>query len=77
MKKLVRNMVRYRMIEKHLQFVREGKYDVAHYMLHLLNKRECTVGLNDNAGFVFEVEAEKSGCRISYSRNYSRAYIRI
>lgn len=77
MKKLVGNMVRYRIIEKHLQFIREGKYDVARYMLRLLNKRECTVGLNDDAGFVFEIEAEKCGCRISYSRNYNRAYIRI
>ena len=77
MKKLVRNMVRYRMIEKHLQFVREGKYDVARYMLRLLNKRECTVGMNDDAGWIFEIEAEKCGCRISYSRNYSIARISI
>ena len=77
MKKLVRNMVRYRMIEKHLQLVREGKYDVAHYIIRLLNKRECTVGLGDDAGYVFEITAENCGCRISYSRNYNLAHIRI
>lgn len=77
MKKLIRNMVRYRMIERHLRFVREGKYDVAHYIIRLLVNRECTTGTEDVAGILFELEAEKVGCAISYSKDYKTAYIRI
>ena len=77
MKKLVRSMVRYRMIEKHLRFVREGKYDVAHYMLRLLNGHVCTVEVDDIPGILFELEAERCGCRISYSKDYKTAYISI
>lgn len=77
MKKLVRNMARYRMFEKHLQFVRAGKYDVAHYMLRLLNGHECTVEADDIPGVLFELEAERCGCRIAYSNDYHTATISI
>ena len=77
MKKLVRSMVRYKMIEKHLRFVREGKYDIAHYMLRVLNGHVCTVEVDDIPGILFELEAERCGCRISYSKDYKMAYISI
>lgn len=74
---LKKNLIKYRLIEKHLEAVKVGKYEVARELLRLLRKHELYVGLGYDAGFAAECIAEECGCRVSYGRNYNVARIRF
>lgn len=73
---LKRNRIKYKLIEKHIEAVKSGKYVLAKNLLLLLRKRSINVGLND-IDFELECIAEETGCRITYSRNYNGANIRF
>lgn len=72
---LKKNLVKYRLIEEHMQAVKDGRYETAQLILRLLRKREIRLGTGSD--FEAEAIAESCGCRISYSRNYYSAYVRF
>ena len=71
---MMHNLIKYRLIDEHLNAVRRGEYELARFLLLLLRKSRLSVGLGD-ISFQIETIAEKCGCRIRYSRNYYRAEI--
>lgn len=73
---LKKNLTKYRLIDEHMKAVKAGKVILAKEILYLLRKHQIKVGLDD-IGNELEIIAEKSGCRISYSRNYCIATIRF
>lgn len=75
MSTLKRNLVKYRLIEKHREVVKAGRYEEGRYLLRLLRTHIMTVGLGDDAGYAAECIAEKCGCRTRYARNYAVAHV--
>lgn len=73
---LRKNMTRYKLIDEHIKAVKSGNYLVAKEILHLLRKGQIKVGLDD-VGFEMECVAERTGCRVSYGRNFYTANIRF
>ncbi len=65
-------ILRYRIIEKHIQLVREGDLQTAWGLLYLLRHGKINFGL-----FPYSAKTEsildKLGCKAYYSRNYSIA----
>lgn len=72
---LKKNLIKYRLIEKHMEAVKAGRYAEGRYLLRLLRKHSLNVGCGDNAGFAVEIIAEECGCRIRYTRNYNVAVL--
>ena len=72
---LKHNLVRYRLINEHMNQVRSGNLDVANRLLRLLCKGFLRVGLSDDAGCEAEILAVACGCRVRYNRSYSVALI--
>ena len=72
---LKKKLVKYRLIEKHLEAVRAGRFEESRRLLWLLRKHSLSVGLGDDAGFAAECTAEECGCRVYYSRNYNVATV--
>ena len=73
---LKKNIRKYKIIEKHIEWTQSGKYAAARYLLFLLAHGRVKVGLGDEA---WEVEnyLEGIGCPVSYSRNGYSATFRI
>lgn len=69
-----KNIRKYKIIEKHIEFVRNGKYMEARNLLHLLRKGSIRLGLGD-VDFQTECALESIGCPVNYSRNgYSATF---
>lgn len=73
---LKKNLIKYRLIEKHIETVKNGDYATARQLLYLLRKKCIHTGLGNDAQYRAEIIAEECGCRIRYSRNYNVAEIR-
>ncbi len=76
MKTLLENCIRYQIIIKHRELVKNGNYIVARTLLTLLRKKHIAVDLND-AGYEVETFLEKIGLRTTYSHNYNTAYFKL
>ena len=63
-------MLRYRVMETHVNMIRSGNYGEARLVLRLLNNGYIKCGLDDDA-FRVESKMEKLGCAVRYSRNYN------
>ncbi len=72
---LKKNLIKYRLIEKHMEAVKSGRYEEARRLLTLLRKHSLCVGCGDDAGYAVECIAEKCGCRVRYARNYNVAHV--
>ena len=72
---LRKNLIKYRLIENHIEAVKAGRYEEARRLLQLLRRHRLSVGLGDDAGYAAEIIAEECGCRIRYSRNYNVSHI--
>ena len=74
---LKRNLVKYRLIEKHLEAVRAGRYEEGRRLLTLLRKHSLTVRLENVADYAVEIAAAECGCRVRvrYARNYNVAHV--
>ncbi len=76
MKQLQSNIIRYKIIAKHLNLVKNGDYLTAKALLHLLRCKRIAVGLDD-VGYAVEHFLEDIGLRPSYSRQFTTAYFRL
>ena len=72
---LKKNLIKYRLIGKHLEAVKAGKFEEGRCLLYLLRKHTLSVGLGYDAGYAVEIIAEECGCRVRYSRNYNVAHV--
>ena len=72
------NLIRYRLMNRHLELVRGSSTDmqVARGILHLLNRGEICLGLGD-VDWKIEQELDRAGVHIRYSSNGYTAYARI
>ena len=72
------NLIRYRLMNRHLELVRGSSTDmqVARGILHLLNRGEIRLGLGD-MDWEIEQELDQAGVHIRYSSNGYTAYARI
>lgn len=72
------NLIRYRLMNRHLELVRGSSTDmqVARGILHLLNRGEIRLGLGD-MDWEIEQELDRAGVHIRYSSNGYTAYARI
>lgn len=64
---LKRNLRKYKIIEKHIELVRQGKYEEAKNLLHLLRKGQIKLGLG-NVDFNTECFLEDINCPVIYRR---------
>lgn len=73
---LERNRRRYKVIEKHIELVRQSRFEEAHILYQFLRRNVVTLGLDDSA---FEVECflEDIGCKPSYSTRFNFATFRL
>lgn len=67
---------KYKIIEKHIELVKSGRYDEAKNLLHLLRKGQIRLGLGD-IDFNTECFLESIDCPVKYSRNGYSATFRI
>lgn len=72
---LKKNLIKYRLIEKHMEVVKAGRYEEGRRLLRLLRNHSLSVGCGDDAGYAVEIFAEECGCRIRYARNYNVAHV--
>lgn len=63
-------LLKYRVMETHINLVRRGNYGEARLVLRLLNNGHIKCGLDDDA-FRVEGRMEALGCAVRYSRNYN------
>lgn len=70
-------LLRYRVIEKHIELVRNGQFEEASGILDFLRNGYITLGLSD-ASCRIENILEKLGCYVWYERRglYSKIYLR-
>ena len=73
---LQKNIRRYKIIEKHIELVRNGQYIVASNLLWLLRKGYVELWLGD-ADYETECFLESIGCPVSYGRNGYTATFRV
>lgn len=73
---LVKKLIRYKIIEKHMEWVRVGKLVEARDLLILLRLGSIRLGLGDTS---YEVESflETIGLVPKYSRNFNIAIFRL
>lgn len=71
-----KNIRKYKAMEKHMEFTREGKYQEAKNILRLLRNGIIKLGLGD-ADFNTECFLESIGCPVNYNRNGYSATFRI
>ena len=78
MTRLQKNMVRYRLFDKHSKLVKGSEEDmmIAKRILHFLNVGEIHLGLEDVA-WITEHILSDVGVHFNYSRNGFSAYARI
>lgn len=72
------NLIRYQLIGRHRELVRGSEFDmqVAKRILHLLNRGEIWLGLDD-VSWAVERELENAGVHVRSSRNGYSAYAHI
>lgn len=63
-------LLKYRVMETHINLIRRGNYGEAKLVLRLLNNGHIRCGLDDDA-FRVESMMETLGCAVRYSRNYN------
>ena len=63
-------LLKYRVMETHVNLVRRGNYGEARLVLRLLNNGHIKCGIDDDA-FRVETMMETLGCAVRYSRNYN------
>lgn len=78
MAELKDNLIRYRLMNRHLELARGSSTDmqVARGILHLLNRGEIRLSPGD-VDWKIEQELDHAGVHIKYSRNGYTAYARI
>lgn len=64
---LKRKMLRYKVMEKHIELVRTGKFKQARIIFSLLRNGKVKLGLDDDS-YEVEIILENLGCRMSYDR---------
>ena len=72
MAKIQDKILRYRVIEHHIQLVRNGEYQAAWGLLYLLRNGKINLGLSDDSARIESV-LQKLGCKIICSRNFTIA----
>lgn len=70
-----KSTIKKNLMNLHNDLVKNGEYDKAINVLHLLHRHKLIVGLMSDVGFWVETKAEEIGCRVSYSRNYNIATV--
>lgn len=65
---LEKNIRKYKIIEKHMELTKSGKYLEAKNLLRLLRNGRVNLGLGD-VDFETECFLESIGCPVYYSRN--------
>ena len=73
---LQKNIRRYKIIEKHIELVRNGQYIVARNLFWLLREGYVELWLGD-ADYETECFLESIGCPVSYGRNGYTATFRV
>ena len=73
---LQRNIKRYKIIEKHIEWVKAGEYMSARSLLWLLRKGYVKLGLGDT-DYKTESFLESIDCSVFYGRNGYTATFRI
>lgn len=71
---LKKNMLRYKIMELHMNLVKSGHYLEAKLILRLLLQGNLTLYLSD-AEWHVECELEKLGCSISYSYTGNKSHV--
>ena len=71
-KTLNKNIRKYKLIDIHLNLIREGKYFIARDLLRFIVERNITLGLSDT-DWELEKILNEVGCKLSYGRG--RGYI--
>ena len=76
MKSVEKNIIRYQIIAKHRQLVRDCNYHTAHRLLEFLRKKRIALDLSDT-----DYEADDVltclGLRATYSRSFCTAYYKL
>ena len=72
---LKKNIRKYKIMEKHMEFTKTGRYAEARYLLTLLRKGYVKLGLGD-ADFETECFLESINCPVNYGRSYYSATFR-
>lgn len=68
---LKKKMLRYKVMEKHIELVRTGKFKQAQLLLQLLRKGKVKLYLDD-VSYEVEILLEELGCRFNYDcRGYT------
>lgn len=73
---LQKNIRRYKIIEKHIEWVKNGKYIAARNLLRLLRKGYIKLGLGDT-DWETEMFLESIDCPVFYGRSGYTATFRI
>lgn len=71
-----KNILKYKIIAKHIEFTQVGKYKEAKNLLFLLRNGRVNLGLSD-ADFETECFLESIGCPVHYDRNGNIATFKI
>lgn len=73
-----KTVIRMRLIIRHAELAKGSPEDmeVAKQILHFLNKKEISLGLQDVAFFT-EIELERAGLTPHYARNFSIVRFRL
>lgn len=76
MSNLQKNCIRYQIILKHKDLVKNGDYLTARPLLELLRKKRIALGLTD-VGHAVETFLEDIGLRATYSHGYWIAHFKL
>ena len=71
-----KNIRKYKIMEKHIEFTRHGMYYEAKALLRLLQNGHVRLGLGDSS-YNAEIFLESIGCPVSYGKTYSTATFRL
>lgn len=74
--KLQKKFIRYQIMIRHTELVRQGEYEAARMILRFLRRKSIYLGLDDVSWKVQE-ELEKLGVRVRYSHNGYSAYAEL
>ena len=73
---LKKNIKRYKIMEQHMVYTRQGMYYEAKTLLRLIQKGWVVLGLSDADNNV-EIFLEKIECPVTYGRNFLSAKFRL
>lgn len=68
---LEKKIRKYKLMDTHREWVRQGKFLEARRLLRLLRDGKVALGLGDT-DWIVEKLCEDAGCRINYSTSYNR-----